>query len=75
MLVPCPIIPDAHHALLQVRLLCRQQFFARAKGLKVAQLQRQQPQKQRLGGAGACTLTHGDGWSHGQSTTMPLPRR
>jgi protein involved in polysaccharide export with SLBB domain len=63
--------------LLQVRLLCRRQFLARALGLKVAQAQRQQ---QRVSGGSATqqqgqqlqqqqqsspyTLTHGDMWTH-----------
>lgn len=54
---------------LQVRLLCRRQFLARAMGLKVAQAQRQQ---QRQSGASSTqqqqsspyTMTHGDMWSH-----------
>jgi hypothetical protein len=51
--------------LLQVRLLCRKQFLARALGLKVAAAQRQQPQQRSSGSQGAaCTLTHGDTWSH-----------
>lgn len=56
---------------VQVRLLCRRQFLARALGLKVAQAQRQQ---QRLSGASSAqqqqqqsspyTMTHGDTWTH-----------
>jgi hypothetical protein len=55
---------------VQVRLLCRRQFLARALGLKVAQAQRQQ---QRVSGGSSTqqqqqsspyTMTHGDMWSH-----------
>jgi hypothetical protein len=58
--------------LLQVRLLCRRQFLARALGLKVAQAQRQQQrvsgsssqQQQQQQQSSPYTLTHGDMWSH-----------
>lgn len=62
---------------LQVRLLCRRQFLARALGLKVAQAQRQQQQQQRVSGGSSSqqqqqqqqqsnpyTMTHGDTWTH-----------
>lgn len=56
-----PCLPPS----LQVRLLCRKQFLARALGLKVAAAQRQQPQPRSSGSSGAaCMLTHGDTWSH-----------
>jgi hypothetical protein len=60
--------------LLQVRLLCRRQFLARALGLKVAQAQRQQQrvsggsssqqQQQQQQQSSPYTMTHGDTWTH-----------
>lgn len=57
---------------LQVRLLCRRQFLARALGLKVAQAQRQQQrvsggsstQQQQQQQSSPYTMTHGDTWTH-----------
>lgn len=60
---------------LQVRMLCRRQFFARARGLKVASLQ-QRAGPVPIGGGGshpsqgACQLVHGDSWSHSPSVHM-----
>lgn len=64
------LTPEAY--MKQVRLLCRRQFLARALGLKVAQVQRQQ---QRVSGGSQqsqqqqqqsrpYTITHGDMWTH-----------
>jgi len=67
-----PVIVCCVAPRLQVRLLCRRQFLARALGLKVAQVQRQQ---QRVSGGSQqsqqqqqqsrpYTITHGDMWTH-----------
>jgi hypothetical protein len=54
---------------VQVRLLCRRQFLARALGLKVAQAQRQQQRPgasstQQQQQSSPYTMTHGDTWTH-----------
>lgn len=48
----------------QVRALCRRQFFARAMGLKVAEVQQQAPQQVTPQGYSLpYTIAHGDTWS------------
>jgi hypothetical protein len=49
-------------------MLCRTQFIARARGLKIAQLQQaasaRAPRGREAGGPGYAML-QGDGWAHG----------
>lgn len=62
---------DAPEYLRQVRILCKRQFFARAKGLKVAAVQQSQPPPPHQMARGY-SLTHGDSWAQSNILTNPL---
>lgn len=65
----------AHCLSLQVRALCRRQFFARAMGLKVAEVQAAAPAPQAVRAHHSLpySVMHGDSWTHGTAQPSPPP--